>query len=92
MGGPHDDGEGAAYGMRGDGPSDPCRRAGVAVEDLARVPGPVDRGHGTGARLGADERPPRECQDVLAGGGAVADEPLLSAYSITEAILPSRTV
>ena len=45
-------------------------------ENLANVPGAVDRGDGAGARLRSDEWSVGERDDVFAGGGAVADEAL----------------
>lgn len=47
-----------------------------ASEDLAGVPRAVSLRDRKGAGLGADERTARERCDMLAGGGAAADEVL----------------
>lgn len=58
-----------------------------AVEDLAGVPGAVGRRDGADAWLRADERAPGKGYDVLAGGGAAADEALRDqdAVAVTDA-------
>lgn len=53
-----------------------------AVEDLAGVPGAVVGCDWVYAWLRADERTARERDDVLAGGGAVADELLGDEYAV----------
>ncbi len=47
------------------------------------MPRAVDRRDGTGTRLRSDERAAGERYDVLAGGGAVADEALRDQDAVT---------
>ena len=57
------------------------------MKDLAGVPGAMDRRDGTGTRLRSDERAAGERYDVLAGGGAVADEALRDQDAVTSPTL-----